>query len=155
MQNVAGNYETDLFQKLLAAVNATIARAGGKDCGGKYLPSHRVVADHIRAAAYLIADGVLPDNEGRGYVLRKIIRRALIHGSRAAQKPNLGIAPWFCLLADALPEIMGEAGDVLREKSAEIESVLEREERGFFRNFLNGACICLNKAHARKFPKAA
>ncbi|MGI9298115.1 MAG: alanine--tRNA ligase, partial [Gammaproteobacteria bacterium] len=146
MQKVRGNYDTDLFQNILRAADEEITNAGGESCGGKYTPSHRVVADHIRAAAYLIADGVLPDNEGRGYVLRKIIRRALIHGGKAGQKPQLGNNPWFCRLSAHLPGIMGRgAGKVLRDNAAKIESVLEREERGFSRNFLHGRAHLLKK----------
>ncbi|MGI9306462.1 MAG: alanine--tRNA ligase, partial [Gammaproteobacteria bacterium] len=148
MQNAKSNYETDSFFALLAEVNDAVKNAGGKDCGGKYAPSHRVVADHIRAAAFLIADGVLPGNEGRGYVLRKIIRRGLIHGGKAAQKNNFGASPWFCNLAGALPDIMGSAGDILRGKREEIKEVLEREESGFYKNFLDG------RAHLAKKIKA-
>ena len=139
MQNKNSNYDIDMFLDLLAAADKEIANAGGKPCGGNYTASHRVVADHVRAAAFLIADGILPDNEGRGYVLRKIIRRALIHGSRAAKKPDLGAKPWFCNLAEKLPGITGGgAGELLREKRAEISAVLEREEKGFDKNFLSG-----------------
>ena len=145
MQKARGNYDTDLFQQLLAAANAEIVRAGGDDCGGEYAPSHRVVADHIRAAAYLIADGVLPGNEGRGYVLRKIIRRALIHGGKAGKKPQLGQdSEWFAELSQRLPVIMAEAGDILLQKSAEIRDTLAREERGFFNSFVHG------RAHLQK-----
>ena len=146
MQKARGNYDTDLFQQLLAAANAEIVRAGGDDCGGEYAPSHRVVADHIRAAAYLIADGVLPGNEGRGYVLRKIIRRALIHGGKAGKKPQLGQdSEWFAELSQRLPTIMAEAGDILLQKSAEIRDTLAREERGFFNSFVHGRAHLLKK----------
>ncbi len=150
MQNVNGNYDIDIFQNLLAAVDKTIVAAGGQSCNGDYQPSHRVIADHIRAAAYLIADGILPDNEGRGYVLRKIIRRALIHGCRAAQNPQLGEQIWFCKLADDLPNIMGGAGDMLHPHIAHIKEILAREERGFFKNFLQGREHLLKKIGNQK-----
>ena len=152
MQQVKGNYEIDMFQQLLAKADRRIAEAGGKSCNGDYEPSHRVVADHIRAAAYLIADGVLPDNEGRGYVLRKIIRRALIHGCKAGQKPDLGKKPWFGKLSLDLPEVMGKAADVLRDNAQEIERTLEREEQGFFKSYLQGLSHLLNKISEQTKP---
>ncbi|MBE8158657.1 MAG: alanine--tRNA ligase, partial [Betaproteobacteria bacterium] len=140
LQNKESNYDIDMFRGLLEQVENIVRSGGG------LTPSHRVVADHIRAAAYLIADGVLPDNEGRGYVLRKIIRRALIHGAKVAKKPGLETNPWFCNLADNLPEIMGgEAGAILHEKRGEIYEVLEREEDGFYKNFLSGRAHLIKK----------
>ena len=144
MQNKTSNYEIDVFEDLLGHVQ-TVTQSTGD-----ILPSHRVVADHIRAAAYLIADGVLPDNEGRGYVLRKIIRRALMHGSKAAQKVNLGIDPWFYRLTDSLAEIMATAGDVLRDKQQEIEEIIIREEKSFCHNFINGRAHLNKKIHEIK-----
>ena len=133
MQGKSSNYEIDMFCELLAEVEKIVKSKG------EFTPSHRVVADHIRAAAYLIADGVLPDNEGRGYVLRKIIRRALIHGAKAANKPNLGtFDPWFDQLVEPLSRIMDKEGDILRDKHGEIAGVLEQEERGFQKNYLQG-----------------
>ena len=133
MQGKNSNYETDMFCELLAEVQKVVKS------NGDFTPSHRVVADHIRAAAYLIADGVLPDNEGRGYVLRKIIRRALIHGAKAANQQNLGASdPWFDGLVKPLSKIMGSEGGILRDKHDEIANVLAQEERGFQKNYLQG-----------------
>ena len=145
MQAVDGNYDIDLFQKLLANVNQVITAAGGVDCRQSYLPSHRVVADHIRAAAFLIADDILPDNEGRGYVLRKIIRRGLIHGNKASKKQDFGIPPWFYQLVDGLIPLMDSASDIIAQKAQTIKNVLEREERAFFRNFTDGRLRLENK----------
>lgn len=150
MQGVSDNYQTDLFQKILAAADEEISRAGGETVAGRYVPSHRVAADHIRAAAYLVADGVLPSNEGRGYVLRKIIRRGLIHGGKASGRRDFGGTPWFCKLAAHLPDIMGGAGGIVADKMEEIQSVLEAEERGFFRNFMDGRARLETKMEALK-----
>ncbi len=127
MQGVHSNYEIDLFQNLLqAAAKAT----GHQDTT---TPSLRVIADHIRSCAFLIADGVLPSNEGRGYVLRRIIRRAIRHGHK------LGAAePFFHKLVSALDAEMGDAYPELREASEQIARVLLKEEEQFARTLDHG-----------------
>ncbi|WP_075878696.1 alanine--tRNA ligase [Vreelandella massiliensis] len=127
MQGVHSNYEIDLFQNLLqAAAQAT----GHSDTTS---PSLRVIADHIRSCAFLIADGVLPSNEGRGYVLRRIIRRAIRHGHK------LGAAePFFHTLVGALDVEMGEAYPELREGRDQIARVLLKEEEQFARTLDHG-----------------
>ncbi|RMH90744.1 alanine--tRNA ligase [Lysobacter pythonis] len=120
LQGVHSNYEIDLFQTLIGKVAELTATS---DLGNKSL---RVIADHIRAASFLIADGVLPSNEGRGYVLRRIIRRALRHGWM------LGVRqPFFHRLVATLDELMGEAYPILREQRATIERALKAEEERF------------------------
>jgi alanyl-tRNA synthetase len=120
MQGVHSNYEIDLFQALIrAAAEAT----GCQDLGNKSL---RVIADHIRSAAFLIIDGVTPGNEGRGYVERRIIRRAIRHGYQLGQT-----APFFWRLVEPLAEQMGDAYPELRAKRAHVERVLRTEEERF------------------------
>ncbi len=120
LQHVHSNYEIDLFQTLIRKVAAL---TGTDDLENKSL---RVIADHIRASAFLIVDGVLPSNEGRGYVLRRIIRRALRHGWM------LGVRqPFFHQLVDTLDALMGEAYPILREGRATAERALKAEEERF------------------------
>ena len=120
MQGVTSNYDIDLFQRLIAAA-AEITGADDLES-----VSLRVIADHIRACAFLIADGVLPGNEGRGYVLRRIIRRALRHGY------DLGVSePFFFRLAQPLQQEMGAAYPILIENSDHVEKVLHTEEERF------------------------
>ncbi len=120
MQGVHSNYDIDLFKGLVrAAAEATGARDPAS-------PSLRVIADHIRAASFLIADGVLPANEGRGYVLRRIIRRACRHGHRLGCE-----RVFFHTLVPALAQAMGDAYPELVERGTEIERALEAEERRF------------------------
>jgi alanyl-tRNA synthetase len=127
MQHVHSNYEIDLFQALLkAAAEAT----GCKDMEEKSL---RVIADHIRSAGFLICDGVIPSNEGRGYVLRRIIRRALRHGHKLGQNK-----PFFHKLSKALVAEMGEAYPELKEGQARIEKALLAEEEQFARTLADG-----------------
>jgi len=120
MQGVHDNYDIDLFQRLLAAV-AELAGTDEKDT-----PSLRVIADHIRSCSFLIVDGVLPSNEGRGYVLRRIIRRAARHGHKLGLRE-----PFFHRLVDPLVFEMGEAFPELAENRELVEQVLLREERRF------------------------
>ncbi|MEQ6889297.1 alanine--tRNA ligase [Halomonas sp. CS7] len=127
MQGVHSNYEIDLFQHLLEAA----ARATGH--GDTTAPSLRVIADHIRSCAFLIADGVLPSNEGRGYVLRRIIRRAIRHGHKLGARGN-----FFHKLVGALDAEMGEAYPELREARHQIERVLLKEEEQFARTLEHG-----------------
>ena len=120
LQGVHSNYEIDLFQKLL---KAAARLAGTTDLSQSSL---RVIADHIRSCAFLIADGVMPSNEGRGYVLRRIIRRAIRHGYR------LGIHDvFFYKLVAPLVEEMGEAFPELKAAQAQVERVLKKEEERF------------------------
>ena len=142
MQGVQSNYDTDLFCELIGEVKKITESVSAATTA-----SHRVVADHIRAAAFLVADGVLPGNEGRGYVLRKIIRRALMHGAKAADNPKLGMdgGGWLHRLTDKVAEVMGAAGDCIREKQGEIEDALQREEKAFGKNFVAGRAHLLAK----------
>ncbi|MFM9269378.1 alanine--tRNA ligase [Halomonas elongata] len=127
MQGVHSNYEIDLFQNLLAAA----AEATGH--GDTTAPSLRVIADHIRSCAFLVADGVLPSNEGRGYVLRRIIRRAVRHGHKLGAQGS-----FFHKLVAALDAEMGEAYPELREARDQIERVLLKEEEQFARTLEHG-----------------
>jgi alanyl-tRNA synthetase len=120
MQGVHSNYDIDLFQGL---VRAAAELTGAQDLAS---PSLRVIADHIRAASFLIADGVLPSNEGRGYVLRRIIRRACRHGHRLGCE-----RVFFHKLVPVLAEAMGAAYPELVERGADIEAALQAEEERF------------------------
>lgn len=127
MQGVHNNYDTDLFQPLIKAV-AELA-----DIADLTNFSLRVIADHIRSCSFLIADGVTPSNEGRGYVLRRIIRRALRHGNQ------LGLTqPFFYALVKSLSDVMGEAYPELIEKQMYIEKVLRQEEEQFSTTLAQG-----------------
>ncbi|EWH01348.1 alanine--tRNA ligase, partial [Halomonas sp. BC04] len=127
MQGVHSNYEIDLFQNLL---EAAAQRTGHADTRH---PSLRVIADHIRSCAFLIADGVLPSNEGRGYVLRRIIRRAIRHGHKLGTKDN-----FFHKLVGALDVEMGDAYPELREARHQIERILLKEKEQFARTLEHG-----------------
>ncbi|MGM1051736.1 MAG: alanine--tRNA ligase [Pseudomonadota bacterium] len=127
MQGVHSNYEIDLFQNLLASAARHTGHADTRN------PSLRVVADHIRSCAFLIADGVLPSNEGRGYVLRRIIRRAIRHGHKLGVKGD-----FFHKLVGALDAEMGDAYPELREARHQIERVLLKEEEQFARTLEHG-----------------
>jgi len=130
MQGVHSNYDIDLFKNLI--------RAAGKLAGTSVLTSSslRVIADHIRACAFLIVDGVSPSNEGRGYVLRRIIRRAIRHGYK------LGIQePFFYKLVPVLEEQMGEAYPELVRGRAHAERVLKQEEERFAETLANGMVL--------------
>jgi len=127
MQGVHDNYHIDLFQRLLAAARRV---AGSQEADNASL---RVIADHIRSCAFLIVDGVLPSNEGRGYVLRRIIRRAARHG----YKLGLG-EPFFYRLVEPLIEEMGEAFPDLPDQRQLVERVLYKEERSFQQTLANG-----------------
>lgn len=120
MQNVHANYEIDLFVNLLNAVQKATGTSG--DVVG----SHKVIADHIRACAFMIVDGVLPSNEGRGYVLRRIIRRAIRHGYKLGQTQ-----PFFASLTPALVAEMGEAYPELAKAGAHVIKMLLQEEKRF------------------------
>jgi len=136
MQGVHSNYEIDLFQALLKAAGEL---TGCTDMENKSL---RVIADHIRSTSFLIVDGVLPSNEGRGYVLRRIIRRAVRHGHMLGAKVG-----FFHQLVGALVEQMGEAYPELRTLQAHVEKVLRLEEEQFAKTLDKGMAI-LNDAIA-------
>ncbi|MHB0776688.1 alanine--tRNA ligase [Halomonas sp. WWR20] len=127
MQGVHSNYEIDLFENLLKAAAEII---GHDDIA---TPSLRVIADHIRSCAFLIVDGVLPSNEGRGYVLRRIVRRAVRHGHKLGASE-----PFFHKLVAALDAEMGEAYPELRRAREQIEKVLLKEEQQFARTLDHG-----------------
>jgi alanyl-tRNA synthetase len=127
MQGVHSNYGTDLFRALIAAAARITGARSHED------KSLRVIADHIRSSAFLIVDGVLPSNEGRGYVLRRIIRRALRHGHKLGMRE-----PFFYRLVEALEQQMGEAYPELRERRETVERVLEREEERFAQTLHQG-----------------
>ncbi len=138
MQQVHSNYEIDLFQELIrAAAQAT----GTADLASSSL---RVIADHIRACSFLIVDGVIPGNEGRGYVLRRIIRRAIRHGYKLGQKE-----PFFHLLVEALSKVMGQAYPELVEAKGRVAAVLKQEEERFAETLENGMQV-LETALRRK-----
>ncbi len=127
MQQVHSNYEIDLFQALIkAAARAT----NTTDLTSNSL---KVIADHIRACSFLITDGVIPGNEGRGYVLRRIIRRAIRHGYQLGQKQ-----PFFHLLVEALAQVMGQAYPELVAAKARVAAVLKQEEERFAETLENG-----------------
>lgn len=134
MQGVHSNYEIDLFQALL---HATSEVTGCRDLEEKSL---RVIADHIRSCAFLIADGVLPSNEGRGYVLRRIIRRAVRHGHKVGQQK-----PFFHKLVAALVVQMGEAYPDLAAQQQHIEKVLLAEEEQFAKTLDKGLAVLEGK----------
>ena len=134
MQGVHSNYEIDIFQTLIKEAAAVI---GYDDLSNQSL---RVVADHIRSCAFLIADGVMPSNEGRGYVLRRIIRRAVRHGNKLGAQ---GV--FFYKLVGPLAEIMGSAGLELKAQQELVEKVLKIEEDNFSRTLDRGLTI-LNEA---------
>jgi alanyl-tRNA synthetase len=124
MQGVHSNYEIDIFQNLMRAAGARAGITDPAEIAAN--PSLRVIADHIRSCAFLVADGVIPSNEDRGYVLRRIIRRALRHGYK------LGISePFFDTLVEPLAQEMGEAYPILRERQAQVTATLRREETRF------------------------
>ncbi|CAI8878365.1 alanine--tRNA ligase/DNA-binding transcriptional repressor [Pseudomonas sp. IT-196MI5] len=130
LQHVHSNYEIDLFQSLLSAS----AKAIG--CTNDAQASLKVVADHIRSCGFLIADGVLPSNEGRGYVLRRIIRRACRHGNKLGAKGS-----FFYQIVAALVAEMGEAFPELKSQQAHIERVLKAEEEQFAKTLEQGLKI--------------
>ncbi len=127
LQHVHSNYEIDLFDAL---IKAAARETGEQDLNHKSL---RVIADHIRATAFLVADGVIPGSEGRGYVQRRIIRRAIRHGYKLGKK-----TPFFHNLVADLARVMGDAYPKLREQEQRITEVLKAEEERFFETLANG-----------------
>lgn len=134
MQHVHSNYEIDLFQDLLKAVARETGAAFSME-----EPSLKVIADHIRSCSFLIADGVLPSNEGRGYVLRRIIRRAVRHGYKLGQSK-----PFFHKLVADLVKEMGDAYPELKEKQTQIEEALKNEESRFAQTLETGMALLEN-----------
>jgi len=132
LQHVHSNYQIDLFVHLLAAAKAAVDAAGGVDCDPD-APSLKVIADHIRACAFTVADGVIPGNEGRGYVLRRIARRAIRHGYKLGARK-----PFFHTLVSPLADEMGEAYPELKRDRLRITEVLKQEEERFFQTIANG-----------------
>ncbi|APV69041.1 alanine--tRNA ligase [Salmonella enterica] len=130
LQHVNSNYDIDLFRTLIEAVAKV---TGATDLGNKSL---RVIADHIRSCAFLVADGVLPSNENRGYVLRRIIRRAVRHGNMLGAKET-----FFYKLVGPLIEVMGSAGEELKRQQAQVEQVLKTEEEQFARTLERGLAL--------------
>ncbi len=130
LQHVDSNYDIDLFRTLIEAVAKV---TGATDLGNKSL---RVIADHIRSCAFLVADGVLPSNENRGYVLRRIIRRAVRHGNMLGAKET-----FFYKLVGPLIEVMGSAGEELKRQQAQVEQVLKTEEEQFARTLERGLAL--------------
>ncbi|MBH9395885.1 alanine--tRNA ligase [Pseudomonas aeruginosa] len=130
LQHVHSNYEIDLFQNLLKASAEAIG------CANDDAPSLKVVADHIRSCSFLVADGVLPSNEGRGYVLRRIIRRACRHGNKLGARGS-----FFHKIVAALVAEMGDAFPELKQQQAHIERVLKTEEEQFAKTLEQGLKI--------------
>ncbi len=130
LQHVNSNYEIDIFQALIKEIASLL---NVTDLDNKSL---RVIADHIRSCAYLIADGVMPSNEGRGYVLRRIIRRAVRHGNILGAK-----SAFFYQLVPTLAKAMGHAGEILTQKQAHIQKALKAEEEQFARTLERGLAL--------------
>ncbi|WP_097496645.1 alanine--tRNA ligase [Escherichia coli] len=130
LQHVNSNYDIDLFRTLIQAVAKV---TGATDLSNKSL---RVIADHIRSCAFLIADGVMPFNENRGYVLRRIIRRAVRHGNMLGAKET-----FFYKLVGPLIDVMGSAGEDLKRQQAQVEQVLKTEEEQFARTLERGLAL--------------
>ncbi|HEX5374248.1 MAG TPA: alanine--tRNA ligase [Aquabacterium sp.] len=141
LQGKHSNYEIDLFQALLAAAKGAVDAAGGASVAtgvegvgcDATSPSLKVIADHIRACSFTVADGVIPSNEGRGYVLRRITRRAIRHGYKLGAR-----TPFFHKLVAALVAQMGEAYPELRQNEKRITDVLKTEEERFFQTIAHG-----------------
>jgi len=132
LQHVHSNYEIDLFVNLLKSAKDAVDAAGGDQCDAQS-PSLKVIADHIRACSFIVVDGVIPGNAGRGYVLRRIARRAIRHGYKLGARK-----PFFYQLVPALVKEMGEAYPELRVAQDKVSEVLKQEEERFFQTIANG-----------------
>jgi len=132
LQHVHSNYEIDLFVNLLKAAKEAVDAAGGDHCDASS-PSLKVIADHIRACSFIVVDGVIPGNAGRGYVLRRIARRAIRHGYKLGARK-----PFFYQLVPALVKEMGDAYPELRAAQDKVSEVLKQEEERFFQTIANG-----------------
>jgi alanyl-tRNA synthetase len=152
MQKVHSNYDTDQFQYLINAAQTLLAKANQKapTTPQEGLTSLRVIADHIRSVVFLIADGVTPSNEGRGYVLRRILRRAIRHGNK------LGLSPqFFHEMVQPLVDVMGDAYPRLIEEQKRIVEVLKREEEQFAKTLEQGMHLleeALTKLSTQEIP---
>ncbi|MBU3550850.1 alanine--tRNA ligase [Polynucleobacter sp. MWH-Berg-3C6] len=132
LQHVNSNYEIDLFVNLIKASKDAVDAAGGQNCDAQS-PSLKVIADHIRACSFIVVDGVIPGNAGRGYVLRRIARRAIRHGYKLGARK-----PFFYQLVPALVKEMGDAYPELRAAQDKVGEVLKQEEERFFQTIANG-----------------
>ena len=132
LQGVHTVFQIDLFEHLLDRAKRAVDVAGGGDCD-RESPSLKVIADHIRSCAFTVSDGVIPGNEGRGYVLRRIARRAIRHGYKLGARK-----PFFHTLVAALAEAMGDAYPDLRRDAPRVTEVLKAEEERFFQTIANG-----------------
>ncbi len=132
LQHVHSNYEIDLFVNLLKASKEAVDAAGGENCDADS-PSLKVIADHIRACSFIVVDGVIPGNAGRGYVLRRIARRAIRHGYKLGARK-----PFFYQLVPALVKEMGDAYPELRAAQDKVSEVIKQEEERFFQTIANG-----------------
>ena len=132
LQHVHSNYEIDLFVNLVKASKQAVDVAGGDNCDADS-PSLKVIADHIRACSFIVVDGVIPGNAGRGYVLRRIARRAIRHGYKLGARK-----PFFYQLVPALVKEMGDAYPELRAAQDKVSEVLKQEEERFFQTIANG-----------------
>jgi len=132
LQHVHSNYEIDLFVNLLKAAKEAVDAAGGENCDPSS-PSLKVIADHIRACSFIVVDGVIPGNAGRGYVLRRITRRAIRHGYKLGARK-----PFFYQLVPALVKEMGQAYPELPAAKDKVSDVIKQEEERFFQTIANG-----------------
>ncbi|MCF8165579.1 MAG: alanine--tRNA ligase [Rhodoferax sp.] len=132
LQHVHSNYEIDLFVNLLKAAKDAVDAAGGENCDPTS-PSLKVIADHIRACSFIVVDGVIPGNAGRGYVLRRITRRAIRHGYKLGARK-----PFFYQLVPALVKEMGQAYPELQAAKDKVVEVIKQEEERFFQTIANG-----------------
>ena len=132
LQHVHSNYEIDTFVNLLAGAKKAVDEAGGGDCDAAS-PSLKVIADHIRACSFTVVDGVIPGNAGRGYVLRRIARRAIRHGYKLGAR-----TPFFHKLVAALAAEMGDAYPEIRQAQGRVTDVLKQEEERFFQTIATG-----------------
>jgi alanyl-tRNA synthetase len=133
LQHVHSNYEIDLFRNLLLATRDAVVAAGGAADIDLLTPSLKVIADHIRACSFTVVDGVIPGNEGRGYVLRRIARRAIRHGYKLGAR-----RPFFHKVVQPLAGEMGDAYPELRREAVRVTEVLKQEEERFFQTIANG-----------------
>ncbi|CAM3643568.1 alanine--tRNA ligase [Polynucleobacter arcticus] len=138
LQHVHSNYEIDLFVNLLKAAKEAVDTAGGENCDSTS-PSLKVIADHIRACSFIVVDGVIPGNAGRGYVLRRITRRAIRHGYKLGARK-----PFFYQLVPALVKEMGQAYPELQAAKDKVSEVIKQEEERFFQTIANGMEILDN-----------
>ena len=132
LQHVHSNYEIDLFVNLLKAAKEAVDAAGGENCDPSS-PSLKVIADHIRACSFIVVDGVIPGNAGRGYVMRRITRRAIRHGYKLGARK-----PFFYQLVPALVKEMGLAYPELQAAKDKVSDVIKQEEERFFQTIANG-----------------